>query len=582
MVDLLGTCKDDKCLAQHFDRLLLNPYNKIVDFLLYEPKLAGISSDIPERMDMELFDAIKQKLLQFAQKLIDSNPKTPLETHCRKIAEQIRLRFKDSVIGLTRRIPKMFASLKADVPFGDLMYRFNIKDKSFIINQSKISELKISADPDIYFKNRFYAPEGVPISAELETTLASDPHNIQLWIKLAYYHISRGSDHNYADSIDRALNVLSRALDHNRSEPELYEHFLFIYSNRVVRKGEETKFSLFNICQQVVKHCPVYRVRKCVLSLFVDYNLKISVCDEIIRDFFSESKSDDEPKVRSHQLLEIFLYKIHLLLQQNQLDRCISEFTNLLTKNSKQSDNYEHSSGGQHVSQFLTISDRVFLRLCYLYLLIYHKLPDHCFELSKHTFPQLLNKKSFIFNWVSLKNRINPQEMKEYLSSSIDQISIASEPIESIEPDLLALHLNFAEFCAVYENDYKYYEHLLTLTENNSIIWPLIVEHRFKSNRNLSNIIEMLKKSQIYANEDIKLHLKVAKLYFKSKKSLEARQELLFIASKHYNCIISETNLINAFEALLLEDEENNHNFELINARKSKESDSPLIWLSYL
>lgn len=581
MIDLLGSCKDDKCVAQHLDESLLNPCNKIVDFLLYDPRLAGIHSIIPERMDLELFDAIKQKLLQFAQKLIDSNPKTPLETHCRRIAEQIRSQFDDSIICVTRRIPKMFASLRTEVPFGDLMYRFNIKDKSFVINQSKISELKLSADPDIYFKNRFYAPEGVPISAQLETTLATDPHNIQLWLKLAYYHISRGSDHNFADSIDRALNVLSRALDANTTEAELYEHYLFIYSNRVSRKGEDPRLSLSTICQKVVEHCPDYRVRKCVLSLFADYNKKITICDEIIADLVSlENKLEKDLKVRSHQLSEIFLHKIHLFLQQNQLDRCLSEFTKALTKRSEENSDCELKR--YQISQLLTPNDHVFLWLCYLHLLVYRKLPDHCFELSKHSFPRLLNKKSFIFNWVSLKNRINPKDMKKHLSAAIDQIVIKGETMDNLNLDLLSVHLNLAEFCAVYENDYKYYEYLMTLTQNDANFWPLIVEHRFKYQRNHLTIIETLKKSVFYANEDIRIHLNVARYHFKSKKSSEARNELLFIASRHYNCLISSEDLIKAFEALLLEDEENDHNFELINARNSKESNSPLIWLSYL
>ncbi|CAG2165756.1 unnamed protein product [Oppiella nova] len=259
--DLLGSCNDEKCLGQHIDKSLLNGTNKMVDLLLYEPKLAGITSEIPERIDGELFEAIKQKLHQFSQKLVDSNPKLSLETHCRRIAEQIRKLSKPSVVCLlTRRIPKVFNTSKIDIPFDDLKYRFNIKDKTLVINQTKISELKLSADPDIYIKNRFFAPEGVPISAQLETTLATDPHNIQLWIKLAYYHISRCSDNNSSDSIDSALNVLSRALENNSTEPELYEHYLFIYSNRVVRKGEDSKFNLKTICTKAVQHCPHYRI----------------------------------------------------------------------------------------------------------------------------------------------------------------------------------------------------------------------------------------------------------------------------------------------------------------------------------
>ena len=585
MSDLLGTCKDDKCLGQHFDKVFLDPYNKIVDLLLYEPKLGGITSEIPEKMDLELFDAIKQKLLQFAQKLIDSNPKIPLETHCRGIAEQIRKRSNDSMVCLlSRRIPKIFDTSRIEVPFDDLLYRFNIRDKNLVINQTMISELKISADPDIYFKNRFYAPEGVPISAQLETSLATDPHNIQLWIKLAYYHISRCSDHNFADSVDRALNVLSRALEHNSSEPELFEHYLFVYSNRVVRKGEDQKFDLFNICRKVMEHCPHYRVRRCVLSLFVDFSDKISISSQVINDLLKQSVPQSVPQQedfeeRSDQILEMFCYKIRLNLDQNNIKQSILEFNRALNKSYVESDCETQTP---NISDCLTATDRVFAWICFTYLLIHNNLPNHCFELSNQGFPRLIDKKPFIFDWISLKNKINLNQMKEHLKKALELCDLSLKNQSTLELNHLAIHLNYAQLCLVNENDQKYYKYLIESTEDNSLVWPEIVGQRFKSTESHSNLIEILKKSSIYTNGDIRLRLKIGKLLHKNNELSEVRNQLLFIASKHYNCLISDNYLIKSFETLLFEDDENNHNFELINGRKSKESDSPIIWLSYM
>ena len=576
---MLGTCKDDKCLGQHFDKLLLDPYNKIVDLLLYEPKIGGITSEIPEKMDLELFDAIKQKLIQFSQKLIDSNPKIPLETHCRKIAEQIRKRANESMVCLlNRRIPKIFDTSRVEVPFDDLLYRFNIKDKSLVINQTMISELKLSADPDIYFKNRFYAPEGVPISAQLETSLAADPHNIQLWIKLAYYHISRCSE-NFADSVDRALNVLSRALDHNRTEPELYEHYLFVYSNRVIRKDEDSKLDLFNICRKVVEHCPHYRVRKCVLSLFVDFNDKMSASIQVINDLLNKCVPNDDFETRSHQILEIFCFKIRLNLEQNDIKLSILEFNKAFNKSFVDNTN---EAVIPNLSDALTTSDHIFGWLCFTYLLIHNNLPNHCFELSNQGFPRLIDKNPFIFEWNSLKNKIILNEMKEHLNKAIECNDIFAEDMSTLNSNHLAIHLNYAELCLVNDNDTKYYEYLMNLTQNNSMVWHQIVGHRFRLNENNSNLIEILKKSNIYSKNDIRIRLNIAKNYHKSHQFLEARSELFLIASNHYNCLISDNSLTKAYETLLFEDEENNHNFELINGRKSKESDSPIIWLSYM
>jgi hypothetical protein len=559
----------------------LDSSNKLVDLLLYDPKLAGLTSEIPDRFDIDSLHKIRQKLLQFAQKMIDSKPQISIETHSRQIANQIRERSNESVACLLRRrIPKLFGSSKIEVPFDDLLYKFSIKDKSLVLNESKISQLRLSVDPDIYFKNRFYAPEGVPISAELETTLASDPNNIQLWIKLAYYHITKCSDNSFADSIDRALNVLSRALEHNRTDPELFEHYLFIYSNRVIRTREDSKLNLINICRKVVKHCPHYRVWKCFLTLCTSFEDKKSVSTELLNNLIKNIVINDNLETRSHQILEVLLYKIHLNLELNNYNLSVLELNRALNKSLTHSSSETQTQNTDHISDELTNSDRVFGWLCYLHLLIYHKLPAHCFLLYKQEFPQIIDKSPFVFDWSLLIDIINIEEIKNCLNTALKLCSTNQNDFN----DCLVLYINLAELNLydTNETNSNVYEDMLQMTQNDAFLWTSIVEHRFKSQSNHLNLINVLKESPFYMKDEIKLYLSVATHYYEMNDLINARNELLKIAAIYYSSQISHSVLKLAFEAILFEDEENNHNFELINARKSKGSRSAILWLSYM
>lgn len=57
-----------------------------------------------------------------------------------------------------------------------------------------------------------------------------------------------------AESLEAALNTLSRALETNSENPEVWSHYLSLFSRRGSRE------ELQEMCEMAVEHAPDYRV----------------------------------------------------------------------------------------------------------------------------------------------------------------------------------------------------------------------------------------------------------------------------------------------------------------------------------
>ena len=71
-----------------------------------------------------------------------------------------------------------------------------------------------------------------------------------------------------AESLEAALNTLSRALESNCEDPEVWSHYLLLFSRRGSR--EEVQ----EMCEMAVEHAPDYRVWWNVsrLSVFIQFH----------------------------------------------------------------------------------------------------------------------------------------------------------------------------------------------------------------------------------------------------------------------------------------------------------------------
>ncbi|KAG9510284.1 Receptor-type guanylate cyclase Gyc76C, partial [Fragariocoptes setiger] len=257
--DLLAKCTKEKCPHQHKAKYLMTDVDKLVDLLSYRPSIAGFRHD--ESISSEdNFLNCRNKLRIYAQNLINRSPHKSIEGIARNLVRWIRSKFNEcELIHATRQLPKLsdfnrpsmtehsalvcddnhIRRLAGKIEFVgcqdfDFQLDYVMQDSEFRLKHSRITKFS-EMDPEVSIKSRFFA-EDRPISAELETVLDSDPSNIQLWLKLAYYNLTRDTS-DKAECIDRALNVLSRALEANPGHSELWETYLIIFASRVPRVG---------------------------------------------------------------------------------------------------------------------------------------------------------------------------------------------------------------------------------------------------------------------------------------------------------------------------------------------------------
>ncbi|KAI2810389.1 hypothetical protein BLOT_001550 [Blomia tropicalis] len=403
--ELFGVCNDSNCKFQHQKDYIYGPQEKIIDVLTYLPHINGQenSKDNPK--------AFRQTLLNYVQDRMSKSDS--IETICKDVSKDIKNQSKTSVSTFLRRfLPKELVNfsenvspLSKQVEFDDYHYRFYLTDEDF---RMKLNTLRLEKDPDFYLKNRFFAPEGVPISAELEASLAIDPLNIQKWINLAYCYMRPKNGREFDDlngSIDSSLNVLSRALEANRKNPELYEQYLLFYSQKVelhtsdmINANDNCSniIPIETICERILKKCSNYRLWVCYVNLTHDLKKKTQIVLRMIYKFNSGTiQSNNESK----DITEIILFRIHLLLQSNQHAQAVQYFHKIFEE-------YNLRPSGMKLYSKISKDHQVFSWLCYIHLILYQCLPYHSFQLCKKTsFLYLVNVRPFVFNWESITSQ---------------------------------------------------------------------------------------------------------------------------------------------------------------------------------
>lgn len=134
--------------------------------------------------------------------------------------------------------------------------------------------------------------------------------------------------------MEAALNTLSRALETNCDDPEVWSHYLSLFS----RRG--SKEEVQEMCEMAVEHAPNHRVwwnvrapavprphcchtqlltasRRCTRCFLQYLNLESSfegkdyVCDRLLQFLQGQASSGTSEKL-SFQLMEALLYRVHL------------------------------------------------------------------------------------------------------------------------------------------------------------------------------------------------------------------------------------------------------------------------------
>ncbi|XP_077101654.1 zinc finger C3H1 domain-containing protein isoform X1 [Siphateles boraxobius] len=415
---LTGTCNDDDCAWQHMRNCTLSEGQLFQDLLSYCLPLIGCSdasttSDISsatEKYIKKLFGANKdrmgtdQKAVLLVSKVNERLKHTPPFTTYKS---QRKWRPESQRVKRSSQEEEDHTSVDVTVP----------------VRHDGVQERWPWADVCVTQDDkRYFASETDDIS-NLETSVLESPNHVQLWIKLAFKYLNQ-KDTSVSECLDAALNTLSRALEDNREQAEVWCHYLTLFSRRASRE------ELQEMCEMAVEHAPHYDVWWTYMSVESAYEGKDYVCGRLIEHLLAASRDpshDLGPDVRSFQLLESLLFRVQL-----------SVFSGRHTS----ARNTLKSALDSSMSGHLTVADRCLAWLSYIHLVEFCRLPPSLYDPASSSPSRMVCTDSFLIPWSPARRAHTPNTIISLFTDAVsrctDERLSSSEQIQACFP----LHSN--------------------------------------------------------------------------------------------------------------------------------------------
>ncbi|XP_070763374.1 zinc finger C3H1 domain-containing protein-like [Enoplosus armatus] len=420
--DLTGTCNDDDCRWQHMRNCTLTGNQLFQDILSYNLPLIGCSesssdedvSVATEKYMKKLFGTnkdrmgIDQKAVLLVSKVNESKRHVPPFTTCK---DTRMWRPKPSA-------PSSFSpedDSEEETAGGNLMV-----GRHDDCSRTSLSALDVCVTSE---DKRYFVSETDDIS-NLETSVLESPRDTQLWIKLAFKYLNQ-NETSAAECLEAALNTLSRALESNCDNPEVWSHYLSLFSRRGSR--EEVQ----QMCEMAVEHAPDYQVWWNYLKLESSFEGKDYVCDRLLQFLLSEASPGVSEKL-SFQLMEALLYRVELNLFTGRMESALAILQNALK-----------SAHDRSIAEHLTASDRALLWLSYIHLTEFDRLPSGLYDPAESGPSRLVSRESFLLPWRTPQDVSTPLDILIALfQDAIHQCS--DESLSQSERTLacLPLHTN--------------------------------------------------------------------------------------------------------------------------------------------
>uniref|UniRef100_A0A3Q1BV50 Putative zinc-finger domain-containing protein n=1 Tax=Amphiprion ocellaris TaxID=80972 RepID=A0A3Q1BV50_AMPOC len=418
--DLTGTCNDDSCSWQHMRNCTLTGNQLFEDILSYNLQLIGCSEsssgeDIgaaTEKYMKKLFGSNKdrmgldQKAVLLVSKVNESRRHVPPFTTCKdmrrwrpKPATQNRLRTEDG----------------SEDEAGHLT-----PGRADDVCKSSLSTMDVCVTSE---DRRYFISETDDIS-NLESSVQESPRDTQLWIKLAYKYLSQ-SETSAAESLEAALNTLSRALESNCDDPEVWSHYLTLFSRRGSR--EEVQ----EMCEMAVEHAPDRLVWWNYLTLESSFEGKDYVCERLLHFLQVEASSGVSEKL-SFQLMEVLLYRVQLSMFSGRMESALALLQNALK-----------SAQDRSVADLLLPADRVLLWLSFIHLTEFDRLPANLFDPAESGPSRLVSRDAFLLPWRTETDVSTPPDILVALfQDAIRQCSHESDLLACLplHSNLILLH----------------------------------------------------------------------------------------------------------------------------------------------
>ncbi|KAM7415223.1 hypothetical protein PAMA_019848 [Pampus argenteus] len=420
--DLTGTCNDDGCRWQHMRNCTLTGNKMFQDILSYNLSLIGCSESssdedvnaATEKYMKKLFGTNKdrmgvdQKAVLLVSKVNESKRHVPPFTTCKDVRKW-------------RPKPSAPNSLDPEDDREDEIEGGNPTQRRYDDrSKNSLSALDVCVTSE---DKRYFISETDDIS-NLETSVLESPRDTQLWIKLAFRYLNQ-NEISAAESLEAALNTLSRALESNCDNPEVWSHYLSLFSRRGSR--EEVQ----EMCEMAVEHAPDYRVWWSYLNLESSFEGKDYVCERLLQYLLSEASSGVTEKL-SFQLMEALLYRVDLNLFTGRMESALAILQNALK-----------SALDRSIADRLMLSDRALIWLSYIHLTEFDRLPCGLYDPAESGPSRLLSREHFLLPWRTQQDISTPLDILIALfQDAIRQCSSGSLSQSERTLACLPLHLN--------------------------------------------------------------------------------------------------------------------------------------------
>uniref|UniRef100_A0A452HUB9 Putative zinc-finger domain-containing protein n=1 Tax=Gopherus agassizii TaxID=38772 RepID=A0A452HUB9_9SAUR len=386
--DLTGTCNDDDCRWQHMKDCTLNRKQLFQDILSYNLTLIGCSEKstdeeigiATEKYVEKLFGvnrdrmSVDQMAVLLVSNINESKGHTPPFTTWKDKRKWRPKYWRKPVLDSS-------SSSEEEQSLGPIKYANPVEHKT------NVRALDAVVTPDDV---RYFTSETDDIS-NLEASVLENPCDVQLWIKLAYKYLSQ-SEGSSSECLDSALNVLARALENNKENPEIWCHYLKLFSKR------GTKEEVQEMCETAVEYAPTYQIWWTFLNLENSFDGKDYVCGRMLQFLMESTEGEENSDLLSFQLLETLLYRVHLSMFTGRHQNALALLQNALK-----------SANEKIIAERLTISDRCLAWLAYIHLIEFSVLPIKFYDPANASPSRIMNKEPFLIPWQTVEDvKTNP------------------------------------------------------------------------------------------------------------------------------------------------------------------------------
>ncbi|KAI7811681.1 zinc finger C3H1 domain-containing protein-like [Triplophysa rosa] len=419
--DLTGTCNDDECLWQHMRNCMLTDSQLFQDILSYSLPLIGCeatssTSDISsatEKYMKRLFGPNKDRM--------GTDQKAVLLMS--KVNESLRHIPPFTTYKAQRRWRPEAPTSKTDAQDDE---HHNGVDVTVPVQQhdAAVRERWPSTDVCVTQDDKRYFDSETDDISNLETSVLESPNDVQLWIKLAFKYLNQ-KDTSVSECLDAALNTLSRALEDNREDAEVWCHYLKLFSRRGSRD------ELQEMCEMAVEHSPHDNVWWTYMSVESAFEGKDYVCARLISHLLEMSR-DGGSEIGSFQLFETLSFRVQLSVFTGRPHNALNILKSALYSESRPS-----------VADGLTATHRCLMWLSYIHLTEFRRLPSCLYDPANSNPARIVCADVFLIPWRAASGFHTPADViislfQDAVMKCTDERLSSSEQIQTC----FSLHWN--------------------------------------------------------------------------------------------------------------------------------------------